>query len=86
MMQRVLGELQELEERLMEVEAQLAEIAKHSVICQRLQTIPGIGLIASTAFVGAVGDIATVRSPRRFASWLGLTILLRHHSAAGVDQ
>lgn len=72
-MQRVLGELEELEERLLEVEAQLAEIAKHSVICQRLQTIPGIGLITSTAFAGAVGDIATFRSPRRFASWLGLT-------------
>jgi transposase len=78
-MRRVLGELEELEERLLEVEAQLAEIAKHSAICQRLQTIPGIGLIASTAFAGAVGDIRTFRSPRRFASWLGLTP--REHSS-----
>lgn len=72
-MRRVLGELDELEERLIEVEAQLSEIAQHSAICQRLQTIPGIGLIASTAFAGAVGDISNFRSPRRFASWLGLT-------------
>lgn len=72
-MQRVLGEMDELEERLLEIEAQLAEIAKHSAVCQRLQTIPGVGLIVSTAFSGAVGDISTFRSARRFASWLGLT-------------
>jgi hypothetical protein len=29
-----------------------------------LQTIPGIGLIASTAFAGAVGDIGAFHSPR----------------------
>lgn len=72
-MQQVFEELRALDERLLEVEAQLAEIAKHSSICQRLQTIPGIGLIAATAFAGAVGDIHSFRSPRRFASWLGLT-------------
>lgn len=84
MMQRVLGELDELEERLLEVEARLAQIAKHSAICQRLQTIPGVGLIASTAFAGAVGDIATFRSPRRFASWLGLTP--REHSSGTIRR
>jgi transposase len=72
-MQRVLGELDELEERLLEVEGQLAEIAKASSVCQRLQTIPGVGLLVSTAFAGAVGDISTFRSARRFSSWLGLT-------------
>lgn len=72
-MQRMLGELDELEERLQEVEGQLAEIAKASSVCQRLQTIPGVGLLVSTAFAGAVGDISTFRSARRFSSWLGLT-------------
>lgn len=72
-MQRVLGELDELEERLVEVEAQLAEIARHSTVCQRMLTVPGVGLIVSTAFAGAVGDIAAFRSARHFASWLGLT-------------
>lgn len=38
-MQRVLGEVDELEERLLEVEAQMSEIAEHATICQRLQTI-----------------------------------------------
>lgn len=53
-MQRMLGELDELEERLLEVEAQLSEIAKHSTICQRLQTIPGVGLIVATALDDAL--------------------------------
>jgi transposase len=83
-MQRLLDELRGLDERLMEVEAQLGEIARQSEICQRLQTIPGIGLIASTAFAGAVGDIGAFRSPRRFASWLGLTP--REHSSGTVRR
>jgi len=72
-MQRVLGEVDEFEERLQEVEAQLTEIAKASSVCQRLQTIPGVGVLGSTAFVASVGDISNFRSARRFASWLGLT-------------
>lgn len=83
-LQRVLGEIDELEERLLEVEAQLAEIAKHSTTCQRLQTIPGVGLIVSTAFTGAVGDIAAFRSARHFASWLGLTP--REYSSGNIRQ
>jgi transposase len=83
-MQRVLEELCALDKQLIEVEAQLGEIARHSEVCQRLQTIPGIGLIASTAFAGAVGDIGTFRSPRRFASWLGLTP--REHSSGTIRR
>jgi transposase len=66
-------EIRALQERMIDLEHQLSAIAKHSAVCQRLQTIPGVGLIASTAFAGAVGDISTFRDGRRFASWLGLT-------------
>lgn len=72
-MQRVLGEIDELDERILEVEAQLSQIARQSPVVTRLQTIPGIGLIAATALAGAVGDMTSFRSGRRFASWLGLT-------------
>lgn len=83
-MQRVLEELRILEESLQEVEAQLAAIAQQSEVCQRLQGIPGVGLIVATAFAGAVGDIGTFSSPRRFASWLGLTP--REHSSGNVRR
>ena len=82
--QQMLEELQALDQRLLDLEAQLAEIAKHSAVCQRLRTIPGIGLIGSTAFAGSVGDIRTFRSPRRFASWLGLTP--REHSSGDIRR
>ena len=35
--------------------------------------IPGIGDLAATALVAAVGDFSTFKSGRQFASWLGLT-------------
>lgn len=72
-LRELVEEVRSIEQRLLAVEAELGSIATHSPICQRLQTIPGIGLIASTAFVGAVGDIGSFGSGRRFASWLGLT-------------
>lgn len=83
-MQALLEELYAIDEKLMQVESELAEIAKHSSTCQRLQTIPGIGLIASTAFAGSVGDIADFTSPRRFACWLGLTP--REHSSGNIRR
>lgn len=72
-MLQVLEELAELNARLANIEGQLHEIASQSVVCQRLQTIPGIGLITSTAFAAAVGDIHAFKCCRRFACWLGLT-------------
>ena len=73
MLQRILDEIRELQGRIRQLETELAAIAEQSDVCQRLQKIPGIGLLTATAFAGSVGDIGTFRSPRRFASWLGLT-------------
>ena len=56
-----------------QLEIQLAQIAKHSPACQVLLTVPGIGLITSTAMVTAVGNPASFDSGRRYASFLGLT-------------
>jgi transposase len=72
-MRQAVGEIRAIEESILQVEAELAQIARCSEVCQRLQKIPGIGLLGATAIVGSVGDIRSFRSPRRFASWLGLT-------------
>lgn len=72
-LQRLVDEIRETEGRLRQIESELTNLAARSEVCQRLRKIPGIGLISSTAFPGSVGDIRTFRSPRRFASWLGLT-------------
>ena len=72
-MRLMLDEIRLMEARMAQLETQLADIAKHSPACQVLLTVPGIGLITSTAMVAAVGNPASFDSGRRYASFLGLT-------------
>ena len=62
-----------LEERVRKTEGQLETLAKDIPVVARLRTIPGIGLITSTALVAFVGDAQRFKNGRRFASYLGLT-------------
>ena len=55
------------------VERQLAALAAQIADVTLLQTVPGIGLLTSTALVAHVGDIRRFPSSRHFASFLGLT-------------
>jgi transposase len=73
MLRQLIEEIRSLEERGSAIEAQLAALARQSDVCQRLEKIPGVGLLTATAFAGAVGDIRSFRNARAFASWLGLT-------------
>jgi transposase len=69
----LLEEIRLLEARIGQLEQQLSQIAQQSAACQTLLTVPGIGLITSTAMVAAVGDPRSFDSGRRYASFLGLT-------------
>lgn len=40
---------------------------------QSIQQIPGVGGLAASALVAAVGDFSIFKSGRPFASWAGLT-------------
>jgi transposase len=66
-------EVRALEARVATIDQQLARIAREHPIAQRLQQVPGVGVITATAFVGAVGHMHAFRRSRQFASWLGLT-------------
>jgi transposase len=66
-------EIRDLEARVHLVEQQLASIAEQLPAVEHLQTIPGVGLLTSTALVGFIGDIQRFPSGRHFASYLGLT-------------
>lgn len=72
-------EIEELDRRIDQVSQQLESLAEETPVVARLQTIPGIGPISSTALVGFVGDAARFRSGRQFACYLGLTP--REHSS-----
>jgi transposase len=66
-------EIDELQTRIQAVEKQLEALAAQTPVVARLRTIPGIGLLTSTALVGSVGDVGRFRSGRHFACYLGLT-------------
>jgi transposase len=66
-------EARELEERSGQVEKQLKALARTVALVERLETIPGVGLLNATALSAMVGSFPRFRSGRRFASSLGLT-------------
>jgi len=69
----LLEEIRLLEARIGQLERELAQVVLRSPSCQRLLTIPGVGLLTATAMVAGVGDISGFKSARHFACWLGLT-------------
>jgi len=66
-------EIRELERKIRSVERQLKALAHEMPLVGRLQSIPGIGLLTSTALVAFVGDAARFPTGRHLASYLGLT-------------
>jgi transposase len=61
-----------LEAQITDVDREIAEIAKTNDACQRLQTVPGVGPLAATAMVAAVGNGSAFDRGRQFSAWLGL--------------
>jgi len=73
LMQSLLSELHQLSDSLETLESQIQTLTRHNPVVQRLQTIPGIGLLTSTAMVAAIGKADQFTSGRHLASWLGIT-------------
>lgn len=67
------SEIRELESRMRAVEKQINALAVQTPVVARLRTIPGIGLLTSTALFAFVGDVQRFPSGRHFSSYLGLT-------------
>tara|TARA_R110002110_G_scaffold407903_2_gene629139 strand:- start:3343 stop:3930 length:588 start_codon:yes stop_codon:yes gene_type:complete len=74
---RLAGEIHRLERRL---------LAWHrpDEVSQRLETIPGVGVITATALAASVSDPAVFRNGRQFAAFLGL--VPRQNSSGGKDH
>ncbi len=71
------GEIRNLERRLM---------AWHRAdeTSQRLETIPGVGIITATALAASIPDPAVFKSGRQFAAFIGL--VPRQNSSGGKDR
>jgi len=74
-------EIVHLDKRIKMLENKLNIVCKENKNCQRLLTIPGVGLLSATAMVAAIGDINVFKNGRELAAWLGL--VPRQHSTGG---
>ena len=66
------------------IERQLMAWHRQNDQSQRLETIPGVGLITATALAASVADPSVFQSGRQFAAFLGL--VPRQNSSGGKDR
>ena len=83
-LQPVLEEIAALETQAEAVRTELIRLAAPMPDVQLLLTVPGVGILTTTALVAFVGDIRRFRSGRDFAAYLGLTP--REHSSGPVRR
>jgi transposase len=74
----------DIEKRLKSCDEQVLAERNDNQICQRLETIPGIGPVISTAFFAAAGEGKDFINGRHFSAWCGL--VPRQHSSGGKDN
>ncbi|MEH3116668.1 MAG: IS110 family transposase [Methylorubrum populi] len=66
-----------LEDRIAQLDAEIARRAREDADVRRLRTIPGVGPITATALVALAPNAGAFAKGRDFAAWLGLTPLQR---------
>ena len=66
------------------IEHQLLAWHRQNSTSQRLETIPGVGIITATALAASVPDPSVFKSGRQFAAFLGL--VPRQNSSGGKDR
>lgn len=66
------------------LESELRDWHRQDAASQRLETIPGVGIITATALAASVPDPSVFKSGRQFSASLGLTP--RQNSSGGKDR
>jgi transposase len=67
-----------------DVTVEIRKAAENDEGARRLQTIPGIGPIASSALAATLPDVSNFKAARDLAAWLGLTP--KPHSSGGKER
>ena len=67
-----MGQIDELQTRILAIEKVIRKNHRASEVSLRLQTIPGIGVITASAITATIGDIKAFKSGRHLAAWIGL--------------
>jgi transposase len=74
-------ELKDLETRIGSYDLRLRTTSKENETCQRLQKVPGVGVLSSLALVAATPQPAIYKNGRSYAAWVGL--VPRHTGSGG---
>jgi transposase len=78
------GDLRALDERMTELDREIAVIAQSDPVAKRLQQLRGVGPIIATALVAAVGNGEQFANGRQMSAAFGLTP--RQHSSGGKEH
>lgn len=73
-----------LDAQIASLKGMLEDIAKEHESCQRLQKIPGVGVLGATILLAAAGAAKDFKNGRQFAAYLGL--VPRQHSTGGKQR
>lgn len=74
----------ELDKKIQFYEKKIEQLAKKNEVCQRLLTIPGVGILTASAVVATISNASMFDNGRGFASWAGLTP--KEHSTGGKQR
>lgn len=76
------SEIRQLETNIRQVERQLEQLSKSLPAAAALLSVPGIGLLSSTALIASIGDPSRFQNGRRLSSCLGL--VPKEHSSGSL--
>jgi len=78
------SDLTTLNDRVLELDRMILQIANSNEVTRRLQQLRGVGPLVATALVATVGDARQYHRSRQMAAAIGLTP--RQHSSGGKDR
>ena len=84
MLQVIVTQLGSLQQQIGELERMIHALHRASDVSQRLESIPGIGVIGATAISATVTDPSAFKSGRDLAAWIGL--VPRQYSTGGKER
>ncbi len=84
LLQGLWGDLCVLDNRMAELDHQIAVMAQQDPVAKRLQQLRGVGPLIATALIATMGDAKQYRKGRDMAAAIGLTP--RQHSSGGKDR
>lgn len=83
-LQVVVAQLNSLQQQIGELDRMIHAQHRASDVSQRLESIPGIGVIGATAITATITDPGAFNSGRDLAAWIGL--VPRQNSSGGKDK